>query len=66
MGRRQIPEKRAKDKQAAINVLNALIEKKQDTLVRDVFGSMPRRWQGKIKKQLTEVIDRRILEVLES
>jgi hypothetical protein len=66
MGRRQIPEKRAKDKQAAINVLNALIEKKQDTLVRDVFGSMPRRWQGKIKKQLTEIIDRRILEVLES
>ena len=65
MGRRQIPEKQAKDKQAAINILNALIEKKQDTLIRDVFGSMPRRWQGKIKKQLTEVIDRRILEILE-
>ena len=65
MGRRKIPEKQAKDKQAAINILNALIEKKQDALVRDVFASMPRRWQGKIKKQLTEVTDRRILEVLE-
>ncbi|MHC5183350.1 MAG: GSU2403 family nucleotidyltransferase fold protein [Planctomycetota bacterium] len=65
MGRRKIPEKQAKDKQAAINILNALIDKKQDTLIRDVFALMPRRWQGKIKKQLTEVTDRRILEVLE-
>ncbi len=65
MGRRQIPEKQAKDKQAAVNILNALIEKGQRSLIREVFDAMPRRWRGKIKKQLTEVTDRGILEVLE-
>lgn len=66
MGRRQIPEKQLKDKQAAVIILNALIEKGQGALVREVFDSMPRRWQGKIKKQLTEITDREILEVLEA
>ena len=65
MGRRQIPEKQLKDKQAAVTILNALIEKAQGTLVREIFESMPRRWQGKIKKQLTEMMDREILKVLE-
>lgn len=65
MGRRQIPEKQAKDKQAAMRILNALIEKGQSDLIRQVFESMPRRWQGKIKKQLTEITDRDILKVLE-
>lgn len=66
MGRRQIPEKQLKDKQAAITILNALLEKGEGTLVREIFDSMPRRWQGKIKKQLTEITDREILEVLEA
>ena len=65
MGRRKIPEKRAKDKQAAVNILNALIDTGQGTLIRDIFEAMPQRWRVKIKKQLTEITDRGILEVLE-
>ena len=64
-GRRRIPEKQIKDKQAAVGILNALIKKGQSPLIREVFEAMPRRWKGMIKKQLTEVTDRSILEVLE-
>jgi hypothetical protein len=66
MGRRQIPEKQLKDKQAAVTILNALIEKGQGALVREIFDLMPKRWQEKIKKQLAEITDRDILKVLET
>ena len=64
-GRRRIPEKQTKDKQAAVAVLNALIQKGQSALILETFEAMPRRWQGMIKKQLAEITDRSILEVLE-
>jgi len=65
MTRRRTSEKQTKDKQAAVGILNALMKKGQSSLVREAFETMPRRWQGKIKKQLTEIPDRTILEVLE-
>ena len=65
MARRRIPEKQTKDKQAAVGIFNALMEKGQSSLIRKAFETMPRRWQSKIKKQLTEMTDRTILEVLE-
>ena len=64
-GRRRIPEKQTKDKQAAVGILNALIKKGQGSMIRETFEEMPRRWQGMIKKQLAEITDRNILEVLE-
>lgn len=64
-GRRRIPEKQTKDKQAAVGVLNALIQKGQSALIREIFEAMPRRWKAMIKKQLSEITDRNILEVLE-
>lgn len=66
MGRRQLPEKQAKDKQAAVKILNALIAKGQSDLIRQVFEAMPQKWHRNIKKQLTEITDRPILNVLEA
>ena len=62
--RRPSPEKQIKDKEAAIRVLTALIDKGRDNLITDVFNTMPRRWQGKVKKQLTDLTDKKILDVL--
>ena len=40
------------------------IDKGQGSLITDVFGTMPRRWQGKVIKQLTDVSEKKILDVL--
>ena len=42
----------------------ALIDKGQDDSIRKAFGSMPRRWQGKVKKQLAEPLDTKVMDVL--
>ena len=62
--RRPSPEKQMKDKEAAIRILTALIDKGRDNLITDVFHTMPRKWQGKVKKQLTDITDEKILEIL--
>lgn len=54
------------DKESAIRIFSALIEKGQGDLIREVYNGMPRRWKGMIKRQLTEFTDRDILALLES
>ena len=63
--RRPAQEKQMKDRQAAIRILTALIDKGQGNLITDVFHTMPRRWQGKVKKQLTDLAEKKILDVLQ-
>ncbi len=63
LDRRNTPEKTAKDRDAAIQILKALMDKGQQDFVRTVYGSMPRRWQTKIKKVLAEFQDKDILSV---
>lgn len=58
--------KKAKDKEAAIRILNALVENSQISAIKEVFLTMPRKWQEKVKKQLTDITERKILEILES
>ena len=65
LDRRRRPEKTAKDKDAAVQVLKALIEKDQQDFVRSVYDSMPRRWRTKVRKVLTELQDREILSIFE-
>jgi len=65
LNRRNVPEKTAKDKDAAIQILKALIEKREQHIVRAVYDSMTRRWQTKIKKALTEFQDKDILSIFE-
>ena len=66
MGRRPKAEKQAKDKNAAIKILNALIDSEQSNTIRHAFQAMPKRWQGMVKKQLTDITEMEILEVLET
>jgi hypothetical protein len=64
LSRRASPEKRAKDREAATRILGALIDKGQVKVLREVFAAMPRRWQNKISRQLTDISEAKILEVL--
>ena len=66
MGRRAKPEKQAKDKEAATKILQALIDSKLSNTIQNTFRAMPRRWQGIIKKQLTDITERNILDVLKT
>jgi len=66
MGRRLKAEKQAKDKDAAIRILNALIDSEQSNTIKNRFRAMPKRWQGIVKKQLTDITEKKILEVLET
>ena len=54
--RRPRAEKAVKDREAAIIVLKTLIKNKQERSVKNVFYSMPRKWQGQVIKTL-EVTD---------
>ena len=62
--RRPTPEKQMKDKEAAMRVLIALIDKGQGNLIADVFHTMPRKWQAMVKRQLTDAAEEPILDLL--
>ena len=55
MGRRSKAEKQTKDKDAAIKILNALIDTEQSITIKNAFQAMSKRWQGMVKKQLTDI-----------
>lgn len=65
MNLRPQPEKQAKDKEAAIRILNTLVAGGQADTLREAFDRMPKRWQGKVKKQLTDITERHLVEILE-
>jgi hypothetical protein len=65
MGRRPKAEKQAKDKDAAIKILRALIDTEQSITIKNAFQAMSKRWQGMVKKQLTDITEKKILETLE-
>lgn len=64
LSRRADRAKQAKDKEAAMKVLEALIDEGRNDSVRKAFGSMPRRWQGKVMKQLADSLDKKVMDVL--
>ncbi len=64
MSRRPKAEKQAKDKESAIRILNALIETGQSKVLKKAFFEMPKKWQNKVIKQLSEITERHILDVL--
>ncbi|MBN2181722.1 MAG: hypothetical protein JW715_07390 [Sedimentisphaerales bacterium] len=51
MGRRPKAEKQEKDKNSATKILNALINSKQSSTIKNAFRKMPKRWQ-KMKKHM--------------
>ena len=62
--RRKKEEKSMKDRQSAIDILNALIQKGEVASVKKVFDSMPKKWQSKIKSSLEKAQEPRLLELL--
>jgi len=65
MSRRTKAEKQAKDKDAAIKILNALVDTEQHNTIKNAFQAMSKKWQGIVKKQLTDLTEKKILEALE-
>lgn len=64
LGRRSIPEKQEKDKEAALRILHALTDEGQQSLIRQEFDAMPQRWQTKVKRQLAGPLDVGMLSIL--
>lgn len=62
--KRSSPEKQAKDKEAAMRVLHALLDRDQGNLMTAAFDAMPQRWRTKVIHQLTDPRDREVLELL--
>jgi hypothetical protein len=65
LSRRPTPEKQTKDKEAALRILQALIGKGEEDLIREAYNRMPQRWQAKVKAELKDPLDRRILAFLQ-
>lgn len=62
--RRIKKDKAAKDRDAAIEILEALIDKGESRMIRDVFNLVPQTWQRKIIKGLGDAIkEKKIAEV---
>lgn len=66
MTRRPTPAKRAKDKDAALQIFTALIKKDNGQSIQSAFKTLPKKWQARIRQQLCEVTDKPFLKVLES
>jgi len=64
MGRRTKAEKQARDKASAIEILYTLVNSGQGSAITQAFEAMPKKWQGKVKKQLADVAEERILQVI--
>jgi hypothetical protein len=62
--RRTGEEKAIKDKKTALDILKALIDKEESSVIRNVFNSTPQKWQKKIIKGLEESNENEILGVL--
>lgn len=62
--RRIKEEKALKDRKAAIEILNALINKGELKIIKNVFNSVFLKWQKKIIKGLEESKEKKILEIL--
>jgi hypothetical protein len=66
MSRRPKPEEQARDKEAAIRILNALVSSNQVAVIRTAFQAMPKKWRNKVKKQVADMTDENILKALEA
>jgi hypothetical protein len=62
--RRIREEKAIKDRNMAIGILNALIEKGDLRTIKKVYGSIPRKWQRRIVDNLKSIKEQGIIDVL--
>lgn len=64
--RRNNPDKIEKDKEAAIRILKALIAKGEEKFIKEVFSSVPAKWQKKMLQGLEGIRDEKVLEVFKN
>ncbi len=62
--RRNKPDKIAKDREAAVRILKALIEKGESRVIKKVFKSVPIKWQKKILKGAEKIGESEIESLL--
>ena len=62
--RRTRKEKAAKDMNIAIEVLKALVKKGEINIIKDVFSSIPGKWQAKIRTGLEKSRDKELASAL--
>jgi len=62
--RRLKEDKASKDRNTAIEILKAMINKGESKIIRKVFDSVPKKWRLKIIQGLSEPIDKDILSIL--
>jgi hypothetical protein len=64
--RRLKQEKAIKDRNTAIEILKALMNKGESAIIKRVFNSIPQKWQNKIIRGLREAEDKDILAILQN
>ena len=64
--RRLKEDKAAKDRNIAIEILKSLIDKGESSIIKQVFNSIPQKWQARVIKGLSKNEDKGILAVLEN
>jgi hypothetical protein len=62
--RRKTGDKTVKDRDSAIKILNALIEKGEELTIRKVFNSVPQGWRKKVLKGLELAGETKIIRIL--
>ena len=63
--RRQEADKATKDRDTALEIIKALINKREIGIIKNVFDSVSIKWQRKIVKGLKEAGEKKILEIFE-
>lgn len=63
--RRFKQEKAVKDRNIAIEILKSLIDKGESSVIKQVFDSIPQKWQKKVIRGLSKSEDKEILAILE-
>lgn len=63
--RRKIDEKMIKDSEAGLNILKALVDKGENSLIKQVYKTIPQSWRKKIKTVLRDLKEPSLLELLE-
>lgn len=64
--RRSKEEKALKDRNTALEILRALINKGEASTIKQVFSAVPQKWQNKINRGLRKTEERDILTALQN
>lgn len=64
--RRLKEDKAVKDRNIAVEILKSLIDKGESSAIKEVFNSIPKKWQARIIKGLSKSEDNDILTVLKN